>query len=148
MTVPQEMYDRMGAAEELLGHELSRGDLASMFDRGLILLVADLKKRKFAATDKPSKHRRATNSRRHIPAHVKRAVRERDGGQCTFVGDNGHRCEARGDLEYDHVDMVARGGRATIANTRLLCRAHNQLEAERKLGAGFMQEKRTFARLS
>jgi hypothetical protein len=33
----------------------------------------------------------------------------------------------------------------TIANLRLRCRAHNQLEAERIFGAGFMEEKRRAA---
>jgi hypothetical protein len=37
---------------------------------------------------------------------------------------------------------VARGGRATVEGIRLLCRAHNQYEAERVFGAGFMDEKR------
>ena len=32
--------------------------------------------------------RRSTNPR-HVPAEVKRAVWARDGGQCTFVGENG-----------------------------------------------------------
>ena len=53
-------------------------------------------------------------AKRTIPAHVKRAVWERDRGQCTFVGEAGHRCHARKFLEFDHVDPVARGGQATV----------------------------------
>ena len=37
---------------------------------------------------------------------------------------------------------VACGGEATVDNVRCLCRAHNQLEAERRFGAGFMEGKR------
>jgi hypothetical protein len=74
------------------------------------------------------------------------AVRERDGGQCAFVGERGHRCTERKGLQYDHVDPVARGGRATVEGIRLLCRAHNQYEAVRTFGAGFMDEKRAEAR--
>jgi hypothetical protein len=44
------------------------------------------------------------------------------------------------------VHPVARGGKATIENTRLRCRAHNQYEAERTYGAGFMREKREAGR--
>lgn len=44
------------------------------------------------------------------------------------------------------MDEVARGGQATVDRMRLLCRSHNQYEAERTLGAGFMNEKRNEAR--
>src|SRR5438876_12039505 len=90
--------------------------------------------------------RRSGLNPRHIPAHVKRAVWERDRGQCTFVGDTGRRGESRKFLEYDHVDPVARGGQATVQGLRLRCRGHNQLEAERTFGAGFMSAKREEAR--
>jgi len=51
-------------------------------------------------------------------------------------------------LEFDHVDPVARGGEATVEGIRLRCRAHNQYEAERMFGAGFMASKREAARLA
>src|SRR5206468_8673528 len=102
---------------------------------------------KFAATARPRVHtRRSACNPRHIPAHVKRDVWERDQGQCTFVSDTGRRCESRKFLEYDHVDPVARGGQATVQGLRLRCRGHNQLEAERTFGAGFMSAKREEAR--
>jgi hypothetical protein len=62
------------------------------------------------------------------------------------VSESGHRCAARKLLEFDHVQEVARGGRATEANIRLRCRAHNQYAAECTFGAGFMREKREAAR--
>jgi len=76
---------------------------------------------------------------------VKRAVWKRDGGQCTFVGDTGHRCEARGDVEFDHVTEAARGGEATVDGLQLRCRGHNQFTAERTFGAWFMKQKRAEA---
>ena len=48
-------------------------------------------------------------------------------------------------MEFDHVDAFARGGEASVAGIRLLCRAHNQLEAERTFGAEFMSHKRRAA---
>ena len=66
---------------------------------------------------------------------------ERDAGRCTFVSESGHRCEARTRLEFDHVEAVAQGGRATVQGLRLRCRAHNQLEAERAFGRDFMNTK-------
>jgi hypothetical protein len=43
------------------------------------------------------------------------------------------------------MDAVARGGIATVSRVRLRCRAHNQYEAERTFGAGFMENKRRAA---
>jgi len=51
-------------------------------------------------------------------------------------------------MQFDHIDPVARGGEATVENIRLRCRAHNQYEAERVFGAGFMASKREAARLA
>jgi hypothetical protein len=73
---------------------------------------------------------------------VKQAVWQRDGGQCTFTSESGHRCPAREFIEYDHAVPVARGGIATVENIRLRCRAHNQYEAERTFGSEFMKHKR------
>jgi hypothetical protein len=61
------------------------------------------------------------------------------------VSATGKRCSARKFLEFDHVDPVARGGRASVSGIRLRCRAHNQLEAERAFGAEFMENKRRAA---
>ena len=58
----------------------------------------------------------------------------RDGVRCSFVAEDGRRCEETGFLELDHVVPVARGGEATLENLRVLCRTHNQYEAERILG--------------
>lgn len=62
------------------------------------------------------------------------------------MSDSGHRCEARRRLELDHAIPVARGGEGTEANLRLRCRPHNQHEAERTFGRGFMEEKRSESR--
>ena len=84
-----------------------------------------------AATSRPRRGEgRPSANPRHIPAHVRRAVWERDGGQCTFVSEAGHRCEACKALEFDHVLEVARGGEASVDGIRLPCRAHNQYGAE------------------
>jgi membrane protein involved in colicin uptake len=70
----------------------------------------------------------------------------RDQGQCTFAGENGHRCGERNRLQFDHIEPVARGGEAVVENIRLRCRAHNQFEAERVFGAAFMRHRREEAR--
>lgn len=62
------------------------------------------------------------------------------------MSETGHRCRTRKLLEFDHIDPVARGGKATVERMRLRCRAHNQYEAERAFGADFMRRKREQAR--
>jgi hypothetical protein len=146
VTIGQGTYEKLKHAQDLRGHELPSGDVAQVLDRALDALIGRLEKRKFAATSKPRpRSRRASKGKRHVPADVKRAVWERDGGRCTYVSESGHRCPARSRLEFDHIDPVARGGEATVERMRLRCRAHNQLEAERTFGAGFMSGKRRAA---
>ena len=138
LTMSQEMHDDLRRAQVLLSHRMPSGDEAQVLHRALKALITQLEKRKYAATDKPRKPRTSANPR-HIPAYVKRAVEERDGGRCTFVSDTGQRCAERRFLEFDHVHEVARGGQATISNIRLRCRAHNQYAAECAYGAELMR---------
>jgi 5-methylcytosine-specific restriction endonuclease McrA len=146
-TMDEATYDLLCKAQDLLGHQLAPGDVAEIVGRALKAYVAQLERTKFAATDRPQAGRRPTASgSRHIPARVKRAVYKRDGGQCTFVSESGHRCEARSDLEFDHVKEFARGGQATVDDVRLRCRDHNQYTAEQTFGAGFMKAKRDDAK--
>lgn len=72
---------------------------------------------------------------RPIPAAVQRAVWARDRGRCAFVGRSGHRCGERAFLEFHHITPFAVGGGTTVANLRLLCRAHNGMESTRWFGA-------------
>ena len=144
ITLGQSARDKLRYLQELLSNQVPSGDIAEVLERSFDALIREIEKRKFAATEKPRSpsRRRSTKSKRHIPAHVKRAVLERDGGCCTFVSGSGRRCSERKFLEFDHVDEVARGGQATVAGIRLRCRAHNQFTAECTFGAGFMNEKR------
>ncbi|MGH7725111.1 MAG: hypothetical protein ACREOU_06740 [Candidatus Eiseniibacteriota bacterium] len=156
LAIERDTYRKLEYARELLSHAVPSGDAATIIDRALDALITRLEKRKFAATKNPrpqsvpspaSQPREPRPARkRYIAAPVRRSVWERDQGQCTFLSESGHRCEARRFLEFDHVDPVARGGRATVEGLRLRCRTHNQLEAERVFGHEFMREKRTEAR--
>ena len=146
LTIEQTTHDKLRYAQTLLSHQIPSGDLAKVLDRALDALIPQLEQRKFAATAKPcSGHPRPSASPRHIPAHVKRTVWQRDGGRCTFESETGRRCSAHTRLEFDHVDEVARGGEASVAGIRLRCRAHNQYGAECTFGAEFMRHKRIVA---
>ena len=143
VTVSKATHDKLRQAQALLSHTVPSGDVAEVLDRALDALIVQLEKRKYGATDRPaSGSGRASKDPRHIPAHVRRAVRRRDGDRCTFTDAHGTRCNERKFLEFDHVETVTRGGDATLSNIRLRCRAHNQYEAERTLGAEFMRHKR------
>src|SRR5262249_30948361 len=112
---------------------------------GLDARIREVEKQKFAETSHPRSAGSSEKNPRYISAHVRREVWKRDGAQCAFVGENGHRCQERKGLQFDHVLEVARGGEATVDRSRLLRRAHNQHAAERTFGADFMRRKRIAA---
>jgi hypothetical protein len=137
-TMSRQALAKMQQAQDLLGHQVPRNDIAALFEKLLDMAIPTLEKKKFAATHRPRAAReQKSTSARTIPAHVQREVWKRDGGR---------RCACTRGLEYDHVKPVALGGEATIENVRILCRKHNQLEAERRLGASFMRAKRATAK--
>ena len=137
LTMSQEQFDKLRYAQELLSHQVAPGDIVEALERVLDTAIPHLEKVKFAATGRPRQPAPQASSRapRHVPAHVKRAVWQRDGGRCTFVSETGHRCPARTLLEFDHIDEVACGGRATVERIRLRCRAHNQYGADARSGS-------------
>jgi hypothetical protein len=82
----------------------------------------------------PPRHRHA-GPRAAIPAAVRRAVWERDGGRCCWPLDGGGTCGSTHRLELDHVVTWARGGEATVANLRVVCHRHNAAAARVAFGA-------------
>jgi hypothetical protein len=85
---------------------------------------------------------------RYVRAAVKRAVYLRDEARCSFVAQDGRRCEARALLELDHAKPWARLGDAGADNIRLRCRAHNQLHARECFGARHIEAKIAAGRLA
>jgi hypothetical protein len=116
-------------AQDLIADSVADADLDGVFHRALELLVADLERRKCAATVRPRPSRGQADDSRHIPADVKRIVWSRDGGRCAFVSRSGRRCEARRHLHFHHVVPYAAGGEPTADNIQMRCRAHNNYEA-------------------
>ncbi len=141
VTLSQETRDLMKEAQDLVGSAIAFQDYDALLNAAFKALIAQKRHERFAETSKPRAGRGSSNPR-YVEASIKREVFERDGGQCAFVSDHGKRCECRRDLEYDHVIPVAKGGLTKTKNLRLLCRPHNQYEAERVLGHGFMKDKR------
>jgi hypothetical protein len=137
-------HNKLCRAQELLSHAVPSGDLARVFDRALDALISQIEVRKLGVSTREIRRDPTDGAEpsRYIPSAVRRAAWERDQGRCTFVSITGGRCRSRQFLELDHVEPVARGGKATLNNIRLRCRAHNQYEAERVFGREFMRQKR------
>ncbi len=129
-TGDEETADLLQEAQELLSHSVPSGDIAEIFKRGLMLAVEDARRKRYAATGKPARPGQVAADSRAIPAQVQRAVWLRDGGQCSFVGASGWRCEERRYLEYHHVKPWMAGGTPSVENVALRCHAHNQYEAK------------------
>ena len=144
LTFSRAQRDKLNTARDLLRHAQPDGDLARVIERGLDLLIEQQLKRRFGATDRPRKTKEPlpTCRTRHVPNAVRRAVLERDSLQCTFVSEDGKRCAERVWLQLDHQDAYARAGGHDEGNIRMMCRAHNQLLAERTFGPLFMQQRR------
>ena len=141
VTLTRETHEKLRRAQALARHMLPAGDVGSILDRALTLLIDHLERRRFArvASPQPSS-RESTASGRHIPAAVRRAVWQRDEGRCGFVGRTG-RCRETAFLEFHHVAPYAAGGAATPDNIQLRCRAHNQYEARLFFGDTLVRER-------
>jgi 5-methylcytosine-specific restriction endonuclease McrA len=107
-----------------------------LLETGLDLLLAQVAKRR-GDVERPRKDPRPSKPD-HIPAHLRRAVWQRDGGRCQFRLANGELCGCTRDLQIDHVEPLARGGATTLDNLRLTCRPHNLEAARRVFGDALM----------
>ena len=133
VTLGGETKAKLERAQALLRHQVPGGQLDQVIDRALDALLEKEEARKFGKVKRP-RAARASRSRGYVPAAMRREVVARDGARCSFVGEDGRRCEETAFLEMDHVVPVAHGGESTIEGVRVLCRAHNQYEAERVMG--------------
>ncbi len=121
-------------------------DLAAVLEKAVDEKLERLERKSFAKTSTPRKGLRETDlspSSRYIPAPVRRAVYERDGGRCRYVDSQGRRCPERGRLEYHHrYYPFALGGDHSPRNTCLMCDTHNAYLAERDYGKEAMARHR------
>ena len=129
-----DVVEKLRLAQDMLSHAVAPGDAASVLERALDVLLEELARRKFSATEDPRPGRPTAEGSRAIPAAVKREVWIRDLGRCTFVSVSGHRCEERRLVQFHHLHPWAMGGPSTAENIVLLCAAHNQYAAELDYG--------------
>jgi len=129
-TASAETCKKLRLAQDMLRHAVPTGDTAEIIDRALTLLLAELARRKFAATNRPRAGRGSAPGSRYVSAKVRRAVWIRDGGRCAFVSKEGRRCNERSFAEFHHLEPYGVGGEAHVETMELRCRAHNNYEAE------------------
>lgn len=153
-TASRELREKIERAQNLLSHAVPSRDLAGLFERAIDALLETEMKRRFGARDpgtaltsgKRRKRRASKRGSRHVPVEVQRAVRERDGEQCTFTNAHGQRCSERRFLTIEHIVPFAAGGPTSVENCCLLCSAHNQYRARRVFGDRHIARKQAEAR--
>jgi len=136
MVVSTEVAERLEEARDIDRHRNPSGDVEAILGEALDLFVAKVEKRKFARVTKPREARSETTA--GVPAAVRRAVNERDGGRCTFVGSE-RVCNERAFVEHDHVEPRAVGGEHSVENGAQLCATHNRRKAELDLGKDMVE---------
>jgi hypothetical protein len=165
------LRQKLELCRDLMSHANPSRDLAVVVERAVDLLLAELERKRlgklkhprtdgttctsgrqfFGSTKSSQRNRPAKASPRTrtisgIGNRTRRRVFERDGLRCTFVAESGRRCEARAFLELDHIDPKALRGANSADNLRVLCRAHNQFQAERVFGREHIERSRHFRR--
>ncbi len=148
ITVSRRFLHKLEAARAALSHSHPNATTEEILEAGLDLVLARHAKRR-GLVEKPRKDppaKPATSAsqprggwrREHVPAHVQRAVWRRDGGRCQWPLGGGGICGSTHQVEFDHIEPVARGGPSTIENSRLLCRPHQDLAARKVFGDEWM----------
>ena len=149
VTVSRRLLAKLSAARDALSHSHPGASEETILEVGLDLILqrharrrgigakpraAAAHKKEGAAQASPP----STARSRHVPAHVWRAVWERDGGCCAWPLANGGVCARTDQLELDHVKGWALGAGTTAEECRILCRDHQDVSARLLYGDDLM----------
>jgi hypothetical protein len=140
LTIDADLRAKLERAADLMRHANPSGDLATILDRALDVLVEKLEKQRLGKTSRPATAPPRSKATR-ITRALRRAVFERDGERCTFHDEEGNRCPATTLLELDHIIPRATGGKNELPNLRVRCRSHNRLHAEKSFGREHVDRK-------
>jgi 5-methylcytosine-specific restriction endonuclease McrA len=139
LTVTRAFMNELNEVKDLLGHKVPSGRLEEVLLE-CIRTTRKVRKQRQHEVEKPRKEELTCTDGSYVPAALARAVRKKDGNCCAFVGTNGKRCGSKRCLQIDHIIPRAKDGKTELANLRLLCHAHHQLQADLHFGEGFMQQ--------
>ena len=131
------LAEKLERLQTLMRSQVPDGDLGAVIEAAVTEKLGRLEARRFATTSRPCKGLSKTDTSpasRHIPAAVRRAVRERDGNRCRFVDATGRRCPQQDRLEFHHRHPFGMGGDHRPVNIRLMCHRHNTYQAEHDYG--------------
>ena len=120
----------LSVSETVLAGERGAGDVASLGSGGLVgtetaRRIACDSRTQLLYRDEGGKITGIGRTSRTVPAWMRRAVEERDGGTCTFPA-----CERDVHLECHHILPVAQGGPTVLDNLLLVCWTHHKLAHE------------------
>jgi 5-methylcytosine-specific restriction endonuclease McrA len=136
VTVSRRFIEKLEAARAALSHSHPGAGAQEILEAGLDLLLERHARRR-GLSKKPRREPRPSKPDR-VPAHVSRAVWERDQGRCQFPLASGGICGSTHRLQLDHVVPRARGGPSTVENLRVACSVHNQHAARQAFGDAWM----------
>ena len=141
-TVSKRFLAKLDRARDALSHSNPGASVEEILEKGLDLILDRSAKRKgLVAKPRTAKAPAPPPVRgsRYLPAEVRRAVWERDGGKCQFRLASGEICGSTYQVEIDHWKTpFARGGGATIGELRCACRSHNDEAARQVFGDAWM----------
>jgi len=132
-----ELRNKLERLQGLMRSSVPDGDLAAIVDAAVTEKLERLEARRFGLAKAPREGVSDTDvaaSSRHVPAAIRRAVHERDGGRCNYVDKQGRRCTAHTSLEFHHRRPFAVGGDHSPTNVSELCKAHHQHLAQIDFG--------------
>lgn len=154
VTVPKRLLEKLERARDALSHSHPDADDAAVLEEALDLLLERAAKRNGLVKRPRSKLPEPDGARgdggelregpggeaapRYVPAAVRREVWERDEGRCQWPTADGGICGSTCRLQFDHIVPVARGGKSTQSNIRLVCAFHNDLAARQVFGDAWM----------
>jgi hypothetical protein len=136
LTVSKRFLAKLEAARDALSHAKPGATPEEILEAGLDLLLAKDAKRK-GLVARPRKTPPPSSTDR-VPAHVRRAVFERDGSRCQVPLASGGICGSTYRVQLGHLTPRARGGPPTEENLRCECAVHNQRQADRDYGEDLM----------
>ncbi len=133
VTVSRRFLEKLDAARDALSHSHPNAGIEEILEVGLDLLLDRHEKRK-GLVKNPRAVPPPSSDPDHVPAHIRRAVWERDGGRCRHPLASGGVCGSTVRVEVHHHTSRHRGGPPTVENLTTLCRFHHDRETRREFG--------------